>query len=110
LWRAVSLDEIASAQTRPQAEPGQGLKILAREAENMAARNVPISQADWLWDCTTPHTALAGSSVPAGAIVVFRANRTTRFSLDTKFHCATDRLPRRTFVFERHGQLSEVGH
>jgi hypothetical protein len=35
----------------------------------MAARNVPISQAKWSWDCTTPQTALTGTFVSAGAVV-----------------------------------------
>lgn len=56
----------------PRLNRRQGLNILARDVENMTARLVPISQADWLWDCTTPHTALAGSSVPASAIVFLR--------------------------------------
>jgi hypothetical protein len=43
----------------------------------MAARNVPISQAKWSWDCTTPQTALTGTFVSAGAIVFLRA---TEFS------------------------------
>jgi hypothetical protein len=66
------LCRIASAQTRRHAGRGQGLKILAREAENMAARNVPISQANWSWDCTTPQTALTGILVSVGAIVFLR--------------------------------------
>jgi len=46
----------------------QGLKILAREALNIAVSKAPTSQANWLWDCTTPDAALAGTSVSAGAI------------------------------------------
>jgi hypothetical protein len=46
----------------------QGLTILAREVNKIAARIVPNSQAEWLWDCTTPETALTGTSVSAGAL------------------------------------------
>ena len=58
----------ASAQTRRRAGRRQGLKILAREANKIAARGVPNSQADWLWDCTTPEMAPTGTFVSAGAL------------------------------------------
>jgi hypothetical protein len=58
---------IVSAQTRRQAGRRQGLKILAREVNNIAARNVPKSQAIWLWDCSTPQAALTGKSASEGA-------------------------------------------
>jgi hypothetical protein len=35
-------------------------------------QNAPTSQADWLWDCTTPDVALTGSSVPVSAIRFLR--------------------------------------
>jgi len=57
----------ASAQTRRRTGRRQGLKILAREANNIAARIVPNSQAEWSWDCTTPRTAPTGITVPDGA-------------------------------------------
>ena len=60
--------ERASAQTRRSSGRRQGLKILAREVNNIAARTVPNSQADWLWDCTTPSAALTGTFVSAGAV------------------------------------------
>jgi len=46
----------------------QGLKILARKVNNNAARTVPKSQPEWLWDCTTPRTAPTGITVPGGAL------------------------------------------
>jgi len=52
----------------------QGLNILAREDTNIAVPKAPISQADWLWDCTTPDAALAGTSVSAGALRFCRKN------------------------------------
>ena len=56
----------------------------------MAARNVPISQAKWSWDCTTPQTALTGSFVSAGAIVFLRA---TEFSTPFKtLDAGSDRI------------------
>jgi hypothetical protein len=58
----------ASAQTRRRAGRRQGLKILAREVNIIAALRMPKSQAKWLWDCTTPQTALAGILVSAGAL------------------------------------------
>jgi hypothetical protein len=63
---------IVSAQTRRQAGRRQGLKILAREVNNIAARNVLRSQANWLWDCSTPPTALTGKFVSASAGVFLR--------------------------------------
>ena len=69
---------IVSAQTRRQAGREQGLKILAREVTNIAVQKAPTSQADWLWDCTTPQTALTGTSVSAGAIAFSRKTAATR--------------------------------
>ena len=70
---------IVSAQARRQAGRRQGLKILAREVNNIAARNVPKSQADWLWDCSTPQAALTGESVSASASVFLHDGSTRSF-------------------------------
>ena len=68
-------------QTRPEsrqlrrdgrASRGQGLKILAREAKNIAAQFVPKSRTEWSWDCRTPDVALAGIFVSGGALVFLR--------------------------------------
>ena len=55
-----------------RASRGQGLKILAREAKNIAAQHVPTSRTKWSWDCKTPEVALVGTSVSAGALVFLR--------------------------------------
>jgi len=74
-WQAASSIGFASAQRQPGAGRGQGLKILAREDNYIAARyKLPISQTEWLWDCLTPQAALAGISVPAGAVAFARTN------------------------------------
>jgi hypothetical protein len=69
-WQAASLIGFASAQMPPRARRGQGLKILAREENYIAARHkLPNSQTEWLWDCLTPQAAPAEISVSAGAVV-----------------------------------------
>jgi hypothetical protein len=70
---------IASAQTRRQAGRRQGLKILAREVNTIAARNVPKSQAKWLWDCLTPQAALTGESVSESAGAFLRGGSIRSF-------------------------------
>ncbi len=70
-WQAASLTGVASAQTRRWASRGQGLKILAREAKNIAARLVPKSRTEWSWDCKTPDSALTGISVSVRRACVF---------------------------------------
>ena len=72
LRRTSTCPRIVSAQTRRQVGRRQGLKILAREATNIKARKAPRSQADWLWDCWTPRTALTGTFVFAGAVAFSR--------------------------------------
>ncbi len=71
-WQAASLTGVASAQARRQASRGQGLKILAREAKNIAARFVPKSRTKWSWDCRTPDVALTGIFVSGGALAFLR--------------------------------------
>jgi hypothetical protein len=58
-------------QLRRNGEPAEdkAWKKLAREAKNMAARHVPISQTEWSWDCTTPQGALTESYASAGVFV-----------------------------------------
>ena len=80
---------IVSAQTRRQAGRRQGLKILAREVNNIAARNVPKSQADWLWDCSTPQAALTGKSVSASAGVFLVKTAAPGPSFFSTSQCAT---------------------
>lgn len=74
-WQAASSIGFASAQMPPRVRREQGLKILAREENYIAARHkLPNSQTEWLWDCLTPQAALAGISVSAGALVSSRGN------------------------------------
>jgi len=74
-WQAASSIGFASAQMRPRVGRGQGLKILAREENYIAARyKLPNSQTEWLWDCLTPQAALAGIPVSAGAVAFARNN------------------------------------
>ena len=74
-WQAASSIGFASAQMPPRAHREQGLKILAREENYIAARHkLPNSQTEWLWDCLTPQVALAGIFVSAGAVVSSRRN------------------------------------
>lgn len=68
---------LVSARTRRHAGREQGLKILAREVTNIAVQKAPPSQADWLWDCTTPQAALAGSFVSASALYFSRKTAAT---------------------------------
>jgi len=59
-WQAASSIGFASAQMPPRARRGQGLKILAREENYIAARHkLPNSQTEWLWDCLTLQVAPA---------------------------------------------------
>ena len=76
LRRTSACPRIASAQTRRQVGRKQGLKTLAREAINIKVRKAPRSQADWLWDCLTPRSALTGTFVFAGAVAFSRNNCT----------------------------------
>jgi len=72
-WQAASSIGFASAQMPPRARRGQGLKILAREENYIAARHkLPNSQTEWLWDCLTLQVAPAEISVSAGAVVSSR--------------------------------------
>jgi len=57
----------------------QGLKILQREVTFITARYiVPYSRTEWSWDCSTPHLALAETSVSASAIVRLRESAAER--------------------------------
>ena len=71
-WRAAGVSTLVSARTRRHAGREQGLKTLAREVTQNAVQFAPTSQADWLWDCTTPQAALAGTSVSVSAICFLR--------------------------------------
>jgi hypothetical protein len=76
-----------SRQLRRDGKPDEdkGLKILAREVNNIAARNVPNSQADWLWDCSTPSAALTGIFVSGGANRFVRKTATSEsFFIQTR--------------------------
>jgi hypothetical protein len=72
----------ASCQLRHDGrlDEDKGLKILAREVTNIAVPKAPISQADWLWDCLTPHSALTESCVFAGAVIFSRKTATATVS------------------------------
>jgi hypothetical protein len=91
-WRAAGVPILASARTRRFTGRQQGLKILAREAYKIAVPKAPISQANWLWDCTTPDTALAGTSVSAGAICFGRETSDSVLSFP-QLSCVTARIP-----------------
>jgi len=87
----VPADRVSSDATAGLDED-KGLKILAREVTNIAAQIVPPSQANWLWDCTTPDMALAGSSVSAGAIAFSRKTAAPKVLLSIS-PCETVALP-----------------
>jgi hypothetical protein len=72
LWRAAGSAGKRVSSDAAAAGRRQGLKILAREVNNTAAPQVPNSQAEWLWDCTTPEAALTGRSVSVSAIAISR--------------------------------------
>jgi hypothetical protein len=101
--------ESRQARTRRQAGREQGLKILAREANNIAARNVPTSQAKRLWDCTTREAALAGTSVSAGAIVFVRRNPVSGSSYPQPVLCGTEHLPSPTRILFCTANESDAG-
>ncbi len=92
-WRAAGMPNLVSARTRRYAGREQGLKILAREVNKNAVRNAPTSQANWLWDCTTPDTALAGISVSVGAIAFWCKTANSGPSFPQLFPCVTARIP-----------------
>ena len=71
------MSTLVSARTRRHAGREQGLKILAREVTNIAVQKAPPSQANWLWDCTTPQAALAGSFVSVSALSFSRKTAAT---------------------------------
>src|SRR3974390_523086 len=102
----------APAQARRQADRGQGLKILQREATYITAlhQELPCSQAKWLWDCLTPYTALAGRSVSASACAFSRGFFTQRVSFGPTFHGVAANFPvARPQQSGLRGQASEPG-
>ena len=54
---------------------------------------MPCSQAKWLWDCLTPHVALAGRSVSAGASASLREIRAKSLVFSLTCHRATAYVP-----------------
>jgi hypothetical protein len=68
---------LVSARTRRHTGREQGLNILAREVTNIAVPKAPPSQANWLWDCTTPQAALTGNYASVSALYFSRKTAAT---------------------------------